>query len=198
MSLKDNINMVKDELNSEEKFFEKAVITERFIKKYKNVMIGSVVAVVIVVAANIIFESNKETQISAANAALTELMNDSTNADALASLKESSKSLYDAWSFSKAIADKNVALLKELESSKTVIINDLAGYESAQASNSSSDLEAYALKQDAIYRDLALVQSAIILLKNGSVDQAHQKLLLINVQSPLGKIAQVLLHYGVK
>jgi len=35
LSLKQDIEMVKEELNSEEKFFEKAVLTERFVKKYK-------------------------------------------------------------------------------------------------------------------------------------------------------------------
>jgi hypothetical protein len=38
LSLKENINMVREELNSEEKFFEKAVITEKFVKKYKNLL----------------------------------------------------------------------------------------------------------------------------------------------------------------
>ena len=37
VSLKENIEMVKNELNSEEQFFEKAVQTERFVKKYKKV-----------------------------------------------------------------------------------------------------------------------------------------------------------------
>jgi len=45
LSLKNNIEMVKEELNSEEKFFEKAVITEKFVKKYKNLLIGSVIAI---------------------------------------------------------------------------------------------------------------------------------------------------------
>ena len=35
MSLKEELEMVKEELSSEEKFFEKAVITEKFVKKYK-------------------------------------------------------------------------------------------------------------------------------------------------------------------
>ena len=47
MSLKDNIEMVKEELNSEEKFFERSVITERFVKKYKNAIIASVVVIVL-------------------------------------------------------------------------------------------------------------------------------------------------------
>jgi len=47
LSLKENIGMVKEELTAEEQFFEKAVVTERFVKKYKNVMIGSLVVIVL-------------------------------------------------------------------------------------------------------------------------------------------------------
>lgn len=63
MSLKNDIEMVREELNSEEKFFEKAVVTERFIKKYKNVIIGSIAAIVVVVGANIAYDMNKASQI---------------------------------------------------------------------------------------------------------------------------------------
>jgi hypothetical protein len=47
LSLKENIQAVKDELNSEEKFFENAIRTERFVKKYQKPLIAAVVALVI-------------------------------------------------------------------------------------------------------------------------------------------------------
>ena len=40
MSLKDNIKHIKDELNSEEKFFENIVRAEKFLKKYKKILIA--------------------------------------------------------------------------------------------------------------------------------------------------------------
>jgi len=187
--------MVREELNSEEKFFEKAVMTERFVKKYKNVMIGSLIAIVVAVVANIAYDANEHSKITAANEALSELNLNAANPKALSDLKESSPNLYDVWTFSQTIANKDVAKLKELSSSKALLVADLAAYELA---NDAKSLNDYALKQNSIYRDLASVQSAIMLMNESKIDGAHEKLLKISEDSSLYKIAQALLHYGVK
>ena len=195
MSLKENIEMVKEELNSEEKFFEKAVVTEKFVKKYKNVMIGSLVAVVFAVGGNIVYEANKQSQIEAANKALLELDKDAKNSSAALQLQSLSPELYDVWVYSRAIATKDMISLKKLKNSKTLIVNDLANYELAKDSKS---LQEYASKQSSIYRDLALIQSAVLLIDKNEITKAHQELSKIGVSSPLNKIALALLHYGVK
>ncbi len=195
MSLKENIEMVKEELNSEEKFFEKAVITEKFVKKYKNVMIGSLVAVVLVIGGNMAYEANKQSKIDAANKALVELTKDSKNSSAASQLKALSPNLYDVWMLSKSIANHDLASMKELKSSKALIVGDIATYELAQ---NPSSLDSYALEQGAIYKDLALVQSAVLLMNENKIDKAHEELAKIGVESPLAKIASALLHYGVK
>lgn len=100
MSLQENIKMVKEELNSEEKFFEKAVMTERFIKKYKKLMIASVITVVVIVGANIAYTANKESKIEAANIAFFNLQADPNNSAALNELKELSPNLHDVWIYS--------------------------------------------------------------------------------------------------
>lgn len=187
--------MVKEELNSEEKFFEKAVVTERFIKKYKNIMIASVAAIVLVVGANMAYEANKNSNKSSANAALAKLQADPKNSAALAELKSLSPNLYDVWVFSQAVANKDLEALKALKNSKALIVSDLAKYESAQDVPS---LEEYASKQDAIFRDLALVQSAVMLLNENKVDQAKEKLSKISKDSSLNKMSSALMHYGIK
>ena len=198
MSLKNDLDMVKEELNSEEKFFEKAVITEKFVKKYKKLMIGSVIAVVILVSANIAYDVNKQNTKDAANAALLELMNDSTNAAALARLESLSPALKDAWVYSQAIASKDVAALESLKSSKNEIISDLASYESAVDSKDKAELDTYALKQSSIYKDLAHIQSAVLLIESGDTTEAHEKLSQISIDSSLAQVAASLMHYGVK
>jgi len=195
LSLKENIDMVKEELNSEEKFFEKAVITEKFVKKYKNVMIGSLVAVVLIVGANMAYEANKQSKIDAANEALSELVKDAKNASASSQLKALSPNLYDVWAFSQAVVNKDLASMKELKNSKAIMVSDLATYELAQ---DSSSLSSYALEQGAVYKDLALVQSAIILMNDKKIQKAHEELSKIGLDSPLSKVASALLHYGVK
>ncbi|EDZ61379.1 hypothetical protein SMGD1_2439 [Sulfurimonas gotlandica GD1] len=198
MSIKNNIEMVREELNSEEKFFEKAVITEKFIKKYKNLMIGAVVVLVVLVGANVAYSINKQSQITAANVALLTLSEDATNSEALLTLKSISPELYDVWVYSNAVAKKDMITMKELTNSSAIMVGDLAKYELAQDTKNAASLDAYASKQDAVYRDLALVQSAIILMSNSQIQKAHEKLSQISPQSSLNKIANALLHYGVK
>ncbi|MCW8894372.1 MAG: hypothetical protein OQK48_04970 [Sulfurimonas sp.] len=195
MSLKENINMVKEELNSEEKFFEKAVMTEKFVKKYKNVMIASVVAVVLVVGANIAYDANESSKVTAANVALTKLQKDAADTQSLDELKVLSPELYDVWTFSQAVANKDLQALKTLQNSKALIINDLAKYELAQDAKS---LSSYASQKDAIFKDLALVRSAVILFSENKIDEAHNTLSKISVESSLYKLANTLMHYGIK
>ncbi len=198
MSLKNDLDMVKEELNSEEKFFEKAVITEKFVKKYKNLMIASVIGVVILISANIAYDVNKQNTKDAANAALVELMNDSTNAAALTRLESLSPALRDVWVYSQAVVSKDTAALESLKSSKDVIISDLASYELAVESKDQAKLESYALKQNSIYKDLANIQSAVIFIQSGNTVKAQEKLSLISIDSSLAQVAASLMHYGVK
>ncbi|ABB44527.1 conserved hypothetical protein [Sulfurimonas denitrificans DSM 1251] len=195
MSLRDNIEMVKEELNSEEKFFEKAVVTERFIKKYKKIIIISIAAIVVVVGANIAYDANERSKTSAANIAFAKLEINSNDTAALNELKSLAPNLHDAWIFSQAIANKDMEKLKSLKNTKALIINDLAEYEMA---TDNSMLEKYASKQDAIFRDLALIQGAIMLLNNNKIDEARNMLEKVSKESSLEKLVASLLHYGIK
>jgi len=198
LSLANDIKMVKEELNSEEKFFEKAVITEKFVKKYKNVIVATVVAVVVFAGANMAYDIHKQNNITAVNEALATLKKDAKNSDALLKIKSISPELYDVWRYSKAIADADMLTLKELKNSKAIMVSDLASYEEAQNTKDIKALDQYALKQGAVYKDLALVQSAIILMNEKKIEAAHAKLAMISENSSLSKIANALLHYGVK
>jgi hypothetical protein len=187
--------MVKEELNSEEKFFEKAVMTEKFVKKYKNVMIASVAIAAMVIGGNMVYELNVKSKKSAANAALAKLQADGGNAAALKELKESSPNLYDVWIFSQAIAKKDLEALKGVKNSNAPIVGDLAKYESAADVVS---LDEYASRQDAVYKDLALVQSAVMLFNENKIAEAKEKLSKVSKDSSLNKIVSSLMHYGLK
>ncbi|MEA1983859.1 MAG: hypothetical protein U9N39_09975 [Campylobacterota bacterium] len=198
MSLKQDIEMVKDELTSEEKFFEKAVVTEKFVKKYKNIMIGSVVAIVLFVAGNIAYSINKQNTIEGANTSLAELQENPNNPATLARLQSLSPALSDVWNYSQAIVNRDVTALEKLQESNAQLVGDLAAYELAQNSNDVSQLDTYAQKKNAIYSDLARIQSAVLLMNEKKIDEAHTKLSMINVDSPMAQVANALMHYGVK
>ncbi len=198
MSLKNDIEMVKEELNSEEKFFEKAVITEKFVKKYKNAMIGSVVAITLFVAGSITYSSMQDARIADANAAFLELKSDKNTPATLDRLESLSPELHDVWLYSQAVATQNIAELEKLQDSKATFVADLSSYEVAQSTADVNKLDAYAQKQNAVYSDLAILQAAVILMNNNEIEKAHTKLKMINVDSPLAQVATALMHYGVK
>lgn len=198
MSLKENIGMVKEGLTAEEQFFEKAVVTEKFVKKYKNVMIGSVVVIVLVVAGNIIYNTNKVSTLNAVNKTLATLESNPNSKELRDKLASLSPTLNDVWLYSQAVAQNDVKVLDSLEKSKAPLIGGLATYEAAQNSQDKAKLEAYAQTQGAIYRDLAQVQLAIILMNENKIADAHEHLNMIGIQSPLAPVAKALMHYGVK
>jgi len=195
LSLRDNIEMVKEELNSEEKFFEKAVVTERIIKKYKKMIIISIAAIVVVVGANIAYDINEKSKVNAANIAFAKLKLNSNDTVALDELKSLAPNLHDAWIFSQAIANKDIEKLKSIKNTKALIVSDLAEYEMA---TDNAMLERYASKQDAIFRDLALIQGAVMLLNNNKIDEARNMLEKVSKESSLEKVVASLMHYGIK
>ncbi len=198
LSLKDDIGMVKEELTAEEQFFEKAVVTEKFVKKYKNVMIGSVVAIVLVVAGNIAYNINKENTLNAVNETLLSLQSHSDDKVALSKLESLSPVLHDVWLYSQAVVKKDVKTLESLQNSKAPLIDDLATYEAAQNLQDKAKLESYTQRQGAIYRDLAQIQLALVLMNENKIKEAHSKLSMISIESPLATVAKALMHYGVK
>jgi len=198
LSIKNDIEMVKEELNSEEKFFEKAVVTEKFVKKYKKPMLGLLAGVVLVVGGNIAYNIKEQSRITSANEVLAKIQNNHSDTASLVKLESLSPKLHDAWILSQAVVSRDVAKLKTLQNSKASLVKDVALYELAQDNNSLTELDAYALKEESIYKDLALVQSAVILMHEGKTTQAHEKLAYISTNSTLNKIATALMHYGVK
>jgi len=190
--------MVKDELNSEEKFFEKAVMTEKFVKKYKKPLIGAVVAIVLVVVANLGYQASEQNRIESANETLAQLQKNPADEIALARLQSLSPALHDVWLYSQAIVQKNAAELEKLKNSKALLVNDISEYEAAEYKEDLASLENYSERQNAIYKDLAMVMSAVILMNEGKIDEAHNKLEMIGVDSPLAQVASALSHYGVK
>ena len=198
MSLKENLEMVKDELNSEEKFFEKAVITERFVKKYKKPLIGAVVAIVLVVVGNLAYTASEQSRVESANLTLAKLQQNPKDELALARLESLSPALHDVWVYSQAIAQKNAADLEKLKNSKALLVKDASTYEAAEYKEDLASLESYSEEQKAIYKDLAAVMSAVILMDKGKIDEAHDRLQMISVNSPLAQMASALMHYGVK
>lgn len=198
MSLKENIDMVKEELNQEDKLFETAVKTERFVKKYKMPLISFVVAVVAVLIGNSIYQLNLSQTISKSNAAYLTLLSSPSDTEANKVLKETNPELYDAWQLKVALADADEVKLEALRSSSSSVVADLASYELAALKKDKAALNEYALNQDAILKDMAILNEAVLLMKEGKTAEAKERLSLIDEDSSFKKMVALLQHYGVE
>lgn len=198
MSLKENIDMVKEELNQEEKLFESAVKTERFVKKYKMPLISVVVTVIVVLIGNSIYQANKAQSIATSNEAYMTLLAQPDDSEAVKTLQENNPALYDAWKFQRAVQADDKAGLESLTSSKSSVIADLASYELAAINKDKTALNAYALNQEAVLKDLAVLDEAVLLMQEGKTAEAKARLAFIDERSPLKKLSMLLQHYGVQ
>ncbi|NOQ31441.1 MAG: hypothetical protein GQ570_09985 [Helicobacteraceae bacterium] len=197
MSLKENIDMVKDELNSEEKLFENSVKFEYFVKKYKNIMIASGVVIALAVGGNTFLDMQEAKRVTKANEIFLKLQQTPNDKQLESELKSTDETLFNAYALSNAIANSDIVELNKLATSKSSIISDLATYQSASISKKLASLESYTLSQNAIYKDLAIVEIAVLLIKEGKVKEAHEKLKKIQADSAMYQIARTLLHYKV-
>jgi hypothetical protein len=198
LSLQENIQAVKDGLNSEEKFFENAIRTERFVKKYQKPLIASVVALVVGLSSYVGYGIYADAQTAKANEALSKLLLNPSDTTALKTLSDSSESLYDLYRLSKALKAGDVKTLGELKGSKSSEVADIATYENAVMSSDMKSLASYSKRQDGLYQELASVSLAVTALQKGDVTTARQHLLTISQESPLYGVVQNLNHYGVK
>jgi hypothetical protein len=198
VSLKENISMVKEELNAEEQFFEQAVKTERFIKKYKKPLIGVVGAIVLGVVVTMALDAYTASKRDAANAAYMTLQNDPLDAQAQQTLKADAPLLYDAWKMSQAIQNADTAALQALSKSAAPEVADVSAYEAAALAKAPASLGGYASRLDSIYRDMAIVDEAVLLIHAGKSKEARQRLRMIDAESPLAPLAEALSHYGIQ
>ncbi|MDX9795226.1 MAG: hypothetical protein RBT24_00190 [Arcobacteraceae bacterium] len=189
MSLKENVEFVKKELDSEEKFLESFVKVERFYKKNKKILLAGVVALVVGVSGysikNYVNAQNK----AQSNIAFTQFLNDNNNEAALATLKDTNTRLY------------NVALYIKSKNGPTAdVVNDkylgtLVAYKKAIEEKNIDQLNTLSMQKDFLLKEFALFNKALILTQEGEYSQAKQTLQLIQKDSQVSDLVALLNHY---
>lgn len=198
MSLKENMDALKEELNSEEKFLESAIKTERFIKRYRKPLMAGVVSLLLASGGAIAYQAYADAKIESANIAFNALLLNPGDTAAEETLKKDNPKLYDVWKLSRGIAQNDPTILESLKNSNTFGVSDIATYEAAAIKEDMASLDNYTKMQGALYKDLALLELAVNAINQGDVALAHQKLALIAEDSPVYQVGQALSHYGVK
>jgi hypothetical protein len=191
LSLKDGVKELKDELTAQEEMLKNVIHLERFSKKYKKPLIA--LGIVLVVAFIAITTKNimDAQKIEQANAALIALEKSPQDAAMLAQLKASNPKLYDLHQINKELKAGRFDQAGELAAKQDAVIQDLIAYQRTSASLDPKALKSYS----GSLHELAALQSAYLLLKQGKIEDAKKELTLIPVTSPLKAYADALMHY---
>ena len=193
MGLKENIQVVKKEISTEEQFLEGMIKSERFFKRNKKYIFSAVALIVLGVSGYTIDTLMTEQRLKASNEAYTMLLKDANNTSAQETLKQKNPKLYMMFLFETALLKGDVEALKEVALSKeNPIVADVAVYQLTQLDLNST------LKGE-LMSGMVLLQEGYALLKEKKVDEARLKFAQIDANSPLKQIAKNLEHYqGLK
>lgn len=189
MSLKDNMDFVKDELTSQEQFLSSFVSAERFFKKHKNKLIA-IVAVAIVASIGLVIKNyiDEENKINA-NQAFSKFLTDPNDAEALAKLKDSNEQLYQIANYMIAKKENkatniDVKYLKELNEFDTAIKN-----------NDIKKLEQLSMNDNFLLKEYAIFYRALLLAQNGKIAEAKKLADSISTDSSIKELVNLLKHY---
>ncbi len=196
MGLKENVEAIKKELSAEEQFLESVIKAEGFFKKYKKALIAVGVAVVLAVSFYLISDFIKNRDLRLSNEAFLALQKNPADKDALKILESKNPKLFTLFNFSQAVKGNDPKKIEAVKTKmKEPLLEDLALYQSSALSEDLSSLKSYAQKQNALLKELAVLDEAFLLFEKGKSDEARALLQKIPVTSPLYQLAQSFSHY---
>ncbi len=188
MSIKENVDYIKSELSSEEKLLEGFVKSERFFKKYKNLLIALVVAIVLGSIFYVVKKSFDESNKYESNLLLNSYL-EKGDEKALEDLKNKNKNLYEVALYLKAKKDE-----KSVEISLP-ILKELLEFELAKKDNNLEALDKLSMKGDFLLKDYALFNKALILTNEKKYQEAKDTLAKISNDSRTIELVNLLNHY---
>lgn len=188
MSIKENVDYIKSELSSEEKLLEGFVKSERFFKKYKNLLIALIVAIVIGSIIYFVKKSFDESNKYESNILLNNYL-EKGDEKALQSLKDKNNSLYEIALYLKARQDGKSAEIS------LPILKELSEFELAKNKNDIEALDKLSMKGDFLLKDYALFNKALILANEGKYQEAKDTIAKISNDSRTIELVNLLNHY---
>lgn len=191
MSLKENVDYVKEELNSEEKFLESFVKIERFYKKYKVIIILALVVIIGLVIGLYVTKTIQDSNKVKANIAFNKLMQDPKDSEAKNQLKENSKQLYEVALYKQALENGN------FNDTQLRYFKQLVAYQKALDEQNIEKLNEVSMEKDFLLKEFAIFNKALIQAQNGKFEDAKATLKLIPADSQVDDLATALKHYLV-
>ena len=182
MAIKDDINSIKEELNTQEQFLENMIKSERFFKKYSKFIITAVILGAIGAIGYYVNDALKEKDFKAANAAYANPKDEQAKAE----LKQKDASLYALYEFKVAVDNNDTSALKSLANEQIdPLLKDIV---KSQLNEPSGQI-------------LSSYRAAINgyeLLKEDKIDEAKNEFKKIPLNSQLQDLVKNLEHYQGK
>jgi len=188
MSIKENVSFIKDEISTEEQFFESFFKLEKFYKKYKLLIIGGIVVVFgYFISTSVLGYINEQNTIKA-NEAYNKVILNPQDKQSLESLKNINKTLYDIalYKINHNDTTTNVEYLKEI-----------GLFNKAVSSNNIAELDKLILDPNFLLKDFALFSKALILIDQKQYNKAKQTVNLIADNSAVSSLSIMLKHFLV-
>ena len=185
MSIKEELDSVKQELSTEESFIESFFKLEKFYKKYKKALIATViVAVVAVVGNGILSYITQQTKIQA-NKAFNNIMAKKDVEQSLKILKEKNKKLYEIALY----------LQDRTKQNDVEFFKELSMYANAIAKEDTKALGTLVTNQKFLQKDFAILNKAIMEARKSDYTTAKETLKLIPTTSSVYQLSVLLRHY---
>lgn len=192
MNLKQNLDVVKNEFKSDEKIFESAFRIERFVKKYKYLLLGVLLVCVGIFIFFQIDSKIQENRAFRATEVFDKLLVEPNNQALIDVLKQETPQLYEMFSLSQAMKTSDEKSLKDLSKSKNDLVKNFASY---QLASLQKDEDALGRINTDGFGDLAKMQQAFLKLQTNDYKEAAEILQSIGQDSVLKEMVKLLLHY---
>jgi len=197
VSIKEQVEFAKEELTQDEKLLAGLIKAERFYRRNRFAIIALAVIVVAGGAGYMAMEYVKGQKLERANRALLALEKDPADRAALKSLKENDPELAELFLLREASRNGDLKALESLGRSGDPVVADLAAYHLGVWRRDGEAIRNYRMKSGALLKDFALFDEAYLLMREGKISEARERLALISEESVLKPAATMLEHYGV-
>lgn len=183
MAIKDDINVIKQELNAQEQFLENAIRTERFFKKYRTPFIIIALAVLAFVGYSYTSKYMHDKKIAEANKAYISISENPNDTQAASTLEANAPSLLAIVKFKEYSKNGDTAAITALANSGVDPL--LAQFFLASIGEGDGTLLAG-------YNE---VIKGFELLKSGKIKQANEEFSKVPADSALSNLIKNLKHY---
>lgn len=188
MSIKENVDYVKNELSSEEKFLENFVKGERFFKKYRTLIFTFIAIAILVTIVMLVKQKIEESNKLEANIAFNKFLENADEKE-LFIIKDKNEKLYEIALFLKAkrenkTSEVNIPMLKELSK-----------FQQSTTNKNLEELNTLSMQNDFLLKEFAIFNKALLLSNDGKYEEAKEALKQIPQTSKASEFANLLNHY---